>query len=61
MNPNAQASRQRIAGMLARFLGNYARVDCSPAKAALAEAAAKTKKVAGTPETSGQRQLLLIF
>jgi hypothetical protein len=35
MNPNAQASRQRIAGMLARFLGNSAVFECSPAKAAL--------------------------
>jgi hypothetical protein len=35
MNPNVQASRQRIAGMLARYLGNSAMFDCSPAKATL--------------------------
>ena len=35
MNQNARAYRQRIAGMLGRFLGNSAMFDCSPAKAIL--------------------------
>ena len=117
MNPNAQASRQRIAGMLARYLGNSAMFDCSPAKATLPGGEApgkplssvegilagsrtamatfnsggkdlagvahpvrwlssgqlpfakndnlqhkvpKTKRVAGSPETSGHRQLFFI-
>ena len=49
MNQNAQASRQRIAGMLARFLGNSAMFDCSPAKAVLPGAEAPS-----TPLCSGE-------
>ena len=49
MNPNAQASRQRIAGMLARFLENSAMFGCSPAKAALPGAEAPS-----TPLSSGE-------